>query len=65
VFLDQLLILSHLRNPAVACPICARVIAEADVDMIVIVNFVEFSRNVVGDEDESKLRVIEGYGWWR
>lgn len=63
MFLDQFLILRHLRSAAVACPIRAGVITEADVDVIVIVNFVEFSRNIVGDEDESKLRVFEGCGW--
>ena len=65
VFLDQLLILRHFCNPAVTCPICVGMITETDVNVIVIVNFVEFCRNVVGDEDESKLRVFEGCGWQR
>jgi len=58
VFLDQFLVLRHFSDPTMARPVRVGVIAEADIDVIVISDFLEFLRSVVGDEEEGKLRVF-------
>ena len=60
MFLDQLFILRHSRGTTITRPIRVRVIAEADVDVLVICKFLEFLGNIIGDEDEIKLGVFKG-----
>lgn len=50
MFLNQLSVLRHPRDPAIAGPVRGGVIAESDVDVCVIVDLVEFVGGVVGDE---------------
>jgi hypothetical protein len=38
------------------------VVAETNVDVIIVRDFLKFIGNIVGDEDESKLIVFEGCG---
>ena len=61
VFLDQLLVLRHFSDPTIARPVRVGIIVETDIDVIVIGDFLEFLGNVVGDEEEGKLRVFKGY----
>jgi len=60
VFLDQFLVLGHFGGPAIARPIRSGAIAEADIDVLVVCDFITFLGDVVDDEDEGKLRIFEG-----
>jgi len=60
VFLDHFLVLGHFGGPAIARPIRSGAIAEADIDVLVVCDFITFLGDVVDDEDEGKLRIFEG-----
>lgn len=59
VLLDFFFVLCDLGDTAIACPIASFVVAETDVDVIVVCNFMEFARGIISDEDERELVVLE------
>lgn len=57
VFLDQFFIVDNLRDTAIACPARRRIIVEANVHMVIILNLLDLRSSVIGDEDKSGLAV--------
>jgi len=60
MFVDQLLVLGYSGCAGIGCPARRIRIAKADVNVRVVLNFVEFRRRVVREEDEGELSVGEG-----
>jgi len=52
ILFDDRLLLVHPSNPRNACPMHRRGMEKAEVDVVIILNFLEFGRAVVCDEDE-------------
>ena len=59
MFLDLFPILRHFRNPTITRPISRFMIAETDIDMLVVGYFFELAGSVVSDEGERKLVILE------
>jgi hypothetical protein len=60
VFLNQLLVLADLSLAGVRSPAGGGRVAEADVDVRVMFDFVEFVADVVSEEDKVTLSVVLG-----
>lgn len=61
MFLDHFFILRDFCDSGEASPVRSGVITEADVDVRVMFDFVEFVGDVVSDEGECELGVFESY----
>jgi hypothetical protein len=61
VLLDQILVLADLGLSGVRSPVGSGGITETEVDVRVMLDFVELVADIVGEEDEVQLRVALGY----
>jgi len=62
VLFDQLLILRHFRYPTITRPVGGRGVTKADIDVVIISDFLELIGNIVCNEDKIQLRVFESCG---
>ena len=61
VLFDDRPIFDNLGNPGETCPVCGRFIEEADIDVIIVLEFLELWRGVVCDENKVDLTL--GVRW--
>lgn len=61
MLLNFFFVLCDLGDTAIARPIASFVVAETDVDVIVVCDFMEFARGIISDEDERELVILESW----